>query len=85
MNCEKDSTSGPSGENHRSAEPIAPSLTDLLSLIPDGHPKAILRFCLSNLQLSSEEVQAVLYDAHEISRALGILLSGGVLSKDADA
>lgn len=55
-------------------------LPDLLSLLPEGNAKAVLRFGFDELGLSSDEIQAVLYDAHRISRALGLLLSGGVLS-----
>jgi hypothetical protein len=59
---------------------LGPGLPDLLSLIPEGHPKAVLRFGFDQLGLSSEEIQAVLFDAHRLSRALGLLLSGGILS-----
>jgi hypothetical protein len=60
----------------------APGLPDLLSLIPEGHAKAVLRFGFNDLGLSSEEIQAVLYDAHALSRAVGLLLSGRVLSDE---
>lgn len=58
------------------------TLPDLLSMIPDGRAKAVLRFGFDELHLSSEEIQAVLYDAHRLSRALGLLLAGGILSTD---
>jgi len=61
---------------------MMPKLPDLLSLIPEGHAKTILRFGFDELGLSSEEIEAVLYDAHKLSRAISLLLSGGILSKE---
>ena len=60
-------------------------LVDLLSLIPEGRAKAVLRFAFDDLHLSSEDIKAVLHDAHRMAQALSLLLSGGILSNDDDA
>ncbi|MBZ5579534.1 MAG: hypothetical protein LAP40_23485 [Acidobacteriia bacterium] len=57
-----------------------PRLPDLLSLVPEGHAKAVLRFALNDLGLSSEEIPRVLYDAQSISEAINLLMGGGVLT-----
>ena len=57
-------------------------LPDLISLIPEGQPKAVIRYCIGNLHLSVAEMDAVLYDAQRLSAALKLLLAGGVLSTE---
>lgn len=59
-----------------------PCLPDLLSLIPEGNPKRVIRFALDDLGLSSEEVPRVLADAQMLSDAIKLLMGGGMLTRD---
>ena len=54
-----------------------PKLPDLLSLIPEGNAKLVLRYCFDDLQLSVEETDKVIYAASKLIGSIDYLLRGG--------
>lgn len=60
------------------------SLPDLLSLIPEGDAKKVLRFCFDNLTLSVEETERTLNAAWKLVSSIDWLLRAGTFSSKSD-
>ena len=57
-----------------------PTLPDLLSLIPEGNPKLVLRYCFDTLGLSVEETENTVNAALKLISSIDWLLRGGKIS-----
>jgi hypothetical protein len=54
-----------------------PTVPDLLTLVPDGNPKLILRYCFDELHLSVEETESDVNAALKLISSIDWLLRGG--------
>ena len=55
-------------------------MVDLISLLPEGHVRQVVLFCLNERQLTVGETERVLYDANKIMGAVNLLLEGRIIS-----
>lgn len=67
-----------------SEPPPADRLPDLLSLIPEGNQKLVLRYCFDTLGLSVEETERTINAAYKLISSIDYLLRCGSFSSKSD-